>query len=79
MAARITKGAACSARSNISIGLTSPPAASIDILTPAQIAESLGVTEADVLSTLESGELKGKKIGTSWRVTRAAFDSFLAE
>ena len=56
-----------------------PPAASIDILTPAQIAESLGVTEADVLSTLESGELKGKKIGTSWRVTRAAFDSFLAE
>ncbi len=57
----------------------SPPAASIDILTPAQIAESLGVTEADVLSTLESGELKGKKIGASWRVTRAAFDSFLAE
>ena len=57
----------------------SPPAASIDILTPAQIAESLGVTEADVLSTLESGELKGKKIGTSWRVTRASFDAFLAE
>ncbi len=57
----------------------SPPAASIDILTPAQIAESLGVTEADVLSTLESGELKGKKIGTSWRITRAAFDAFLAE
>ena len=57
----------------------SPPAASIDILTPAQIAESLGVTEADVLTTLESGELKGKKIGASWRVTRAAFDAYLAE
>jgi excisionase family DNA binding protein len=56
-----------------------PPAASIDILTPAQIAESLGVTEADVLTTLESGELKGKKIGASWRVTRAAFDAYLAE
>jgi hypothetical protein len=29
------------------------------------------------MASLESGDLKGKKIGTQWRVTRAAVDSFL--
>jgi excisionase family DNA binding protein len=48
-----------------------------DLLNPAQVAELLGVTEADVLSTLDAGDLKGKKIGTQWRVTRAAVDAFL--
>ncbi len=46
-------------------------------MTPAQVAQTLGVGEADVMSSLESGDLKGKKIGTQWRVTRAAVDSFL--
>jgi excisionase family DNA binding protein len=54
-----------------------PPA--IDVLSPAQVAQALGVSEADVLATLESGELKGKKIGSSWRVTRAALDAYLVE
>ena len=48
-----------------------------ELLTPAQVAKVLGVDEADVLSSLESGDLKGKKIGTQWRVTRAAVDAFL--
>lgn len=48
-----------------------------DLLNPAQVAELLGVSEADVLSTLDAGDLKGKKIGTQWRVTRAAVDAFL--
>jgi excisionase family DNA binding protein len=48
-----------------------------DLLTPADAAKALGVSEADVLQTLESGELKGKKIGSTWRITRAALDEFL--
>jgi hypothetical protein len=28
-------------------------------------------------SPLESGDLKGKKIGTAWRITKAALDEFL--
>lgn len=48
-----------------------------DLLTPAQAAQSLGVTEADVMSSLEAGDLKGKKIGASWRVTRKALEDFL--
>jgi len=48
-----------------------------DLMTPVQVAQRLGVAESDVLASLESGDLKGKKIGTQWRVTRAAVDQFL--
>ena len=33
-------------------------------VTPADAAKALGVTEADVMASLEAGDLKGKKIGT---------------
>ena len=45
---------------------------------PADAARALGVSEADVMAVLESGELKGKKIGASWRITRSALDAYLA-
>ena len=50
-----------------------------ELLGPADAAKVLGVTEADVMVVLESGALKGKKIGASWRITRAALNSYLAE
>ena len=48
-----------------------------DVLTPADVAKALGVSEADVVATLEKGDLKGKKIGSAWRVTKGALDEFL--
>jgi excisionase family DNA binding protein len=48
-----------------------------ELLGTAEVAKALGVSEADVLATLEKSELKGKKIGSTWRVTRAALDEFL--
>ena len=30
------------------------------------------------MAVLESAELKGKKIGASWRITRAALESYIA-
>jgi excisionase family DNA binding protein len=54
-----------------------PPAAAPDLLTPAQVAQLLGVAESDVMASLEKGDLKGKQIGTQWRVTKAAVDQFL--
>lgn len=48
------------------------------LLTPAQVAQTLGVSEADVIASLESGDLKGKKIGSQYRITQAALDAFLA-
>ena len=50
-----------------------------ELLSPAQVAEILGVSEADVISSINAGDLKGKKIGASHRITRAALDTFLAE
>jgi excisionase family DNA binding protein len=48
-----------------------------ELLSPAQAAQALGVSENDVLAALAEGGLKGKKIGTSWRITRAALEEFL--
>jgi excisionase family DNA binding protein len=53
------------------------PAVAPELLTPADAAKVLGVSEADVLQTLESGDLKGKKIGSAWRITKTALDQFL--
>lgn len=55
---------------------STPPVA---LMAPADVAQALGVAESDVISILETGDLKGKKIGTTWRVTRAALDAYLAE
>jgi excisionase family DNA binding protein len=57
-----------------------PPAAGAGIpetLGPADAAKLLGVSEADVVASLEAGDLKGKKIGTQWRVTKGAIAEFL--
>jgi excisionase family DNA binding protein len=54
-----------------------PPAGIPETLGPADAAKALGVSEADVVASLESGDLKGKKIGTQWRITRSALTDFL--
>jgi excisionase family DNA binding protein len=50
-----------------------------DLLSPAEAAQALGVSEADVMTVLESGDLKGKKIGSSWRISRAALTSYMSQ
>jgi membrane protease subunit (stomatin/prohibitin family) len=60
-------------------GVATSGSALPDLLGPAEAATALGVTEADVMAVLESGALKGKKIGATWRIPRAAITSFLAE
>lgn len=54
-----------------------PASAPIALMTPEQVAEALGVSPADVLQELEAGNLKGRKIGSQWRVPQAALDDFL--
>lgn len=48
-----------------------------ELLSPADAAKALGVSENDVMTALADGSLKGKKIGASWRITRGALDEFL--
>jgi excisionase family DNA binding protein len=48
-----------------------------ELLSPADAAKALGVSENDVMTALADGSLKGKKIGAVWRITRGALDEFL--
>jgi excisionase family DNA binding protein len=50
-----------------------------ELLSPAEAAQSLGVSEADVMTVLESGDLKGRKIGASWRISRAALTAYMSQ
>ena len=49
-----------------------------ELLSPADAAQALGVSEADVMAVLESGDLKGKKIGSAWRISRAALTAYMS-
>jgi len=56
-----------------------PPAATgpAEWLSPGDVANTLGVSEGDVLATIDAGDLKAKKIGSTWRISRAAMDEFM--
>jgi excisionase family DNA binding protein len=55
-----------------------PAAAGLpELLSPAEVAKLLGVGEEDVMAVLASGELKGKKIGRTYRIARAALEEYL--
>jgi excisionase family DNA binding protein len=60
-------------------GGAAAPTVAPELLGPADAARVLGVSEADVMAVLESGELKGKKIGATWRITRASLNAYLSE
>jgi excisionase family DNA binding protein len=53
------------------------PSNGFDLLSPADAAKMLGVSEADVIATIESGDLKAKKIGTAYRISKAALQEFI--
>jgi excisionase family DNA binding protein len=54
-----------------------PSAGVPETLSPAEAATALGVSETDVIASLESGTLKGVRIGTKWRITKAAIAQLL--
>jgi excisionase family DNA binding protein len=55
-----------------------PAAAVPDIMTLSEAAAYMRVGEEDVLEVIKAGELKAKKIGTSYRISKQAVDDFLA-
>lgn len=48
-----------------------------EVMTPAEAATILRVSEEDVLAAIQSGELKAKKIGNAYRISRQALEDFL--
>jgi excisionase family DNA binding protein len=54
-------------------------AAAPDIMTLSEAAAYMRVGEDDVLAVINSGELKAKKIGSSYRISKQAVDDFLSK
>ncbi len=56
-----------------------PPPASpdADVMTQAEVAACMQLTEAEVIELIESGQLKGKKIGPAYRVSRKSLEEYL--
>jgi excisionase family DNA binding protein len=48
-----------------------------ELMSPSEAARALGVSDEDVMAVLTSGDLKGKKIGSTWRVSRAALADYM--
>lgn len=47
------------------------------VMTPSEAASYLKVTEEDVLAVIEAGQIKAKKIGNAYRISKEAIDEFL--
>jgi len=48
-----------------------------DIMTPAEAAQVLRVSEEDVLAAIKAGDLKAKKLGNAFRISKEALEEFL--
>lgn len=51
--------------------------AALQVLTPEQAAQVLGVELADVMAEIDAGHLKARKIGSNWRIAQSALDEYL--
>lgn len=54
-----------------------PAAAVPNVMTPAEAAVYLRVAEEDVLAIITSGELKARKIGNAYRISKESLDAYL--
>jgi excisionase family DNA binding protein len=48
-----------------------------DVMTPSEAANVLRVSEEDVLAAIEAGDLKARKLGNAFRISREALEAFL--
>jgi excisionase family DNA binding protein len=48
-----------------------------DVMTPSEAAEVLRVSEEDVVAAIEAGDLKAKKLGKAYRISKTALEEFL--
>ncbi len=48
-----------------------------DVMTPADAATILKVSEEDILTAISAGELKARKIGSAYRISKEALEAYL--
>jgi len=54
------------------------PAEMPSVMTPAQAADFVQVSESDIVEAIEAGDLKARKIGKVYRISKESLDAFLA-
>jgi excisionase family DNA binding protein len=47
------------------------------VMTPAEAAQYLRVSEEDVVAAIDAGDIKARKIGNAYRISKEALDNFL--
>ncbi len=55
----------------------SVPSSVSDVMTPAEAAGVLRVSEEDVVAAIQAGDLKARKIGSAYRISKSALEDFL--
>ena len=48
-----------------------------DVMTPSEAAQVLRVSEEDVIAAIEAGDLKARKLGNAYRISKNAMEEFL--
>ena len=48
-----------------------------DVMTPAEAASILKVSEEDVKAAIADGSLKAKKLGNAYRISKSSLEEFL--
>jgi excisionase family DNA binding protein len=46
-------------------------------MTPSEAAKVLKVSEEDVIAAITSGDLKAKKLGNAYRISKSSLEEFL--
>ncbi len=58
-------------------GAQNAPASMPDVMTPAEAATVLRVSEEDVVAAITAGDLKARKIGNAYRISKEQLEAFL--
>lgn len=48
-----------------------------NVMTPSEVAQLLKVSEEDVMAAIQAGDLKARKIGSTYRISKDSVDEFL--
>lgn len=58
-------------------GQTASGAAASDVMSPAEVAAMLKVSEEDIVTAITAGELKARKIGSAYRISKQSLEEYL--
>jgi len=70
-------GQQAAAAAGTAAGASAAAAATPSVMTPAEAAQVLKVSEEDIMAAITAGDLKARKIGSAFRISKDALEEFL--